>query len=264
MPSRKKQLKNILTGLLIVLFLVAFNNYWSGQWLKSSVLSVFRKPMGAGYSFLNQGKVRITSWFGTGRLLKENEGLKSENRALVSVRLQISEMENENDFLRKELGVVKRKNLEVVLARVFNQQMNGQSGTALIDAGDKQAIKAGMPVIFAGEVIYGVVKEVYADTSLVYLITDSRISLNVKVAESGVMGRSQGTLNNGLSLELVANQEEVKPGQLVITSGLDGLPSALVVGKIKTSRTNQGGLFQKIEIEPEFKSLSGAHVFVIK
>ncbi len=243
--------------------MIVFNNYWSSQWLKGSVLSFFRKPMTVGYSFLNQTKQRIISWFSTGSLLKENEALKSENRALVSARLKISELEKENNFLRKELGVAKRKNLEVVMGRIFNRQIDGQMRTALIDVGNNEGIQSGWPVVFDGEVILGVVQEVYADSSLIYLITDPRLNLSVKIAESEVMGKSRGALN-GLSLELVANQEEVKPGQSVITSGLDGLPAALVVGKIQTAQTDRGGLFQKIEIEPAFKVLTNNQVFVLK
>lgn len=264
MAVKKAYFNEILIGLAMVLFLVFFNNYWSGQWLKGSVLSLFRKPLGASYSFLNQTKQRVISWFQTGKLLKENDFLKSENRQLVSANLKINELQKENDFLRKELGVAKRKNLEVVMARVFNQQTDGQTHTALIDAGAHEGIKVGQPVIFDGEVLLGIIKEVYTNSSLVYLITDPRINLNVKIAGSEVMGKSKGTLSNGLVLELVANQEKIDPGQLVMTSGLDGLPSSLVVGKIKTAQADRGGLFQKIEIEPEFKNLPFNNVFVLK
>ena len=264
MLNASKFFKRILIGLGAVLFLVAFNNYWSGQWLRGSVFSFFRKPMGSSYTFLNQTKQKVISWFSTGSLLKENENLKSENRALVAARLKVSELEKENDFLRKELGVVKRKNLEVVLARVFNQRLDDQTHTVLIDVGKNENIKIGMPVIFDGEVIYGVVKEVYDNSAMVYLITDPRLNLSVKIPESTIIGRSKGTLNSGLSLELVANQEEVRPGQLVVTSGLDGLPAALVVGKVKTAQASRGGVFQKVEIEPAFKTIQFNQVFVLK
>ena len=261
---QKNFLKKTLIAITAVVLLVFFNNYFSQQWLRGAVLSFFRKPLGVSYSFLDQTKRRVVSWFSTGSLLRENDALRSENRQLVSTRLKISELEKENDFLRKELGVAKRKNLEVVLVRIFHRQLDGQSSTSLVDAGANEGIKAGMPVIFDGEVLYGLVKEVYADSALVYLITDPRISLNVKIVDSEIMGRSKGALSDGLSLELVANQEEVKPGQLVVTSGLDGLPGALVVGRIKTNQANRGGLFQKIEIEPQFPSLMVEKAFVLK
>ncbi|OGN32712.1 MAG: rod shape-determining protein MreC [Candidatus Yanofskybacteria bacterium RIFCSPLOWO2_02_FULL_43_10b] len=264
MSSPSNFLKKILISLAVVLFLVAFNNYWSNQWLKGSVLSFFKKPMGASYYFLNQAEQRVVSWFSTGNLLKENEALKSEKHALVSARLKISELEKENNFLRKELGVAKRKNLEVILAKIFSQQIDGRTHTVLIDVGADEEVKRDMPIVFDGEVILGVIQEVYANSSLVYLITDPRLNLSVKIPESEVMGRIKGSLTGGLSLELVANQEKVQPGQLVVTSGLDGLPDALIVGKIKTARTDRGGLFQKIEIEPEFKNLTSNKVFVLK
>lgn len=263
MSSGEKTLKNIGFGLTVILVLIGLN-YWSGQGLKGATLSIFKKPMGVGYSFLNRSQHQMASWFQTGSLLKENEALKSENRALVSTRLKISELEKENDFLRKELGVVRRKNWEVVMARVFHQQIDNQTRTALISAGANEGVKAGRPVVFDGEVLYGLVKEAYTDSALVYLITDPRVNLNVKIEGTEIFGKTLGALGGGLFLELVANQEKVEPGQLVVTSGLDDLPPALVVGKIKTAQAGRGELFQKIEVEPEFKNLFVDRVFVIK
>ena len=263
LPILKFFVKNFLIVLTAVILLVFFNNYWSGQFLKSSVLSVFKKPLVISSSFLNKTKRRVVSWFSTGELLRQNKTLKEENRQLASVNLKIYELEKENDFLRKELGVVQRKNFKVSLARVF-QQFDGQFQTSLIDIGDNEGIKPGMPVIFDGEVLYGVVKEVYPTSAMVYLITDPRVALSVKIKDSEIMGRSRGELKDGLSLELVANQEDVQAGETVMTSGLDGLPSALLVGKIMTVKEDRGGIFKEIKIEPEFKSLLVDRVFVLK
>ena len=260
---KKSFLKSFLIALTEVVLLVFFN-HWSGQGLKSSVLSVFKKPLTVSHSFLGQTKQRVVSWFSTGELLRENESLKEENRRLVAANLKIYELEQENDFLRKELGVVERKNYTVAMARVFHQQFDGQFQTALIDIGNNEGVKSNMPVVFDGEIIYGVVKEVYPASALVYLITDPRLTISVKIKETEVMGKSRGALAEGLFLELVANQEEAQAGNLVITSGLDGLPSALIVGKIKTVKTDRGGIFKEIKINPEFQSLTVDRVFVLK
>ena len=232
--------------------------------MKSSILSIFKKPLGISYSFLNQTKQQIVSWFNTGELRRENLTLQAENRQLVSSNLKVAGLEKENEFLRKELGVAKRKNFQVAMGRVFHQQFNGQSQTTLIDVGDNEGIKPGMPVIFDGEVLYGVVKEVYPAGALVYLITDPRLLLSVKINNTEVMGQSRGALTDGISLDLVANQEEVEAGDLVLTSGLDGLPEDLVVGMIRTAQSGQGGLFQNITIEPQFEKFFVDRVFVLK
>lgn len=260
---KKSFLKNFFIALTVVVLLV-FLNQWSGQWLKGAVLSVFQKPLGASQSFLGRSKQRVVSWFSTGELLRENDKLKSENRRLVSANLKIYELEKENNFLRKELGVTQRKNYTVAMARVFHQLFDGQFQTVLIDIGENEGVKPEMPVIFDGEVLYGIVKEVYSAAALVYLITDPRVTLNVKIKDSEIMGRSRGALNEGLSFELVANQEEVQAGNIVITSGLDGLPSSLIAGKIKTVSAERGGIFKEIKIEPEFQSLTADRVFVLK
>jgi len=256
-----KKISFITTAVILLVF---FNNQFSDNFLKNFVLSVLAKPLGPTHSFLTHSKKTVFSWFNTSSLLKENQWLQEENRQLISANLKISELEKENQFLRKELGVVQKKNFQVSLARIFHQQFDGQFQTAMIDIGTEDGIAVGMPVIFDGEVLYGIVKEVYSHSSLVYLISDPRIVLSVKIVESEIMGRSRGILSNGVSLELITNQEEVKIGDLAITSGLDGLPSALVVGTIRKAEADRGGLFQKIEIDPQFKSLLIDRVFVLK
>lgn len=261
---RKDFIKQWFMALTAVLLLVFFNNYWSEQFLKNAVLDVFKRPLTVSRFFLDFGKKRLTFVFNIGNILRENQTLQAEKRQLVSTRLKMSELEKENEFLRKELRVAKRKNFQVVMASIFHQQFNSQFQTALIDVGANDGLKAGMPAVFDGEILYGLIKEVYADSSLIYLITDPRIFLNVKISESEIAGRSRGSLADGLVLELISNQEEVDPGDLVITSGLDGLPAALAVGRIKTVRVDRGGLFKTIEVEPSFKDLLIDRVFVIK
>ena len=264
-------IKSFLIALTVVILLILFNNYWSRQFLKNSVFIVFKRPLGSTHYFLNQTKQRVFSWFRTGEILQENEKLKSENRQLVSANLKIYELEKENNFLRKELGVVQRKNFKIAVARVFHQQFDGQFQTSLIDVGDNEGLKPGMPVIFDGEILYGIIKEVYQTSAMVYLITDPRMTLSVKIKNSAnqpdgqeIMARSRGALDNGLLLELVANQEEIQAGETVMTSGLDGLPSALLVGKIMTVKEGRGGIFKEIKVEPEFKSSLIDRVFILK
>jgi cell shape-determining protein MreC len=120
------------------------------------------------------------------------------------------------------------------------------------------------PVVFGGNILLGIVKEVYAHHALVYLTTDPRLALNVKITEANVSGRTRGALDKGLWLELVTNQDEVKEGQAVITSGLDGLPSLLLVGRISNVQMKSGELFKTVRIDPEFGNLLLDHVFILK
>lgn len=241
-----------------------FTNHFTHQWLRRVVLSAAEKPLARGYYYLGNMQWRITALFRLENIIKESQSLLEENRLLKAQNLKINELTRENDFLRKELGVAKKRGYQLEMARVFSFNADGLYRTALIDKGADQDLKVGQPVIFSGDILLGVVKEIYPSNALIYLTTDPRLALNVKVVDSVVFGRTRGALEQGLALELVTNQEEIKEGQLVVTSGLDGLPSLLVVGKVSNVQTKSGELFKTVKIDPGFSNLLLENIFILK
>ena len=63
---------------------------------------------------------------------------------------------------------------------------------------------------------------------------------------------------------MVTIDQNVQEGQIVVTSGLDGLPSSLLVGKISHVKTKSGELFKTVRIDSEFNNLFLENVFILK
>lgn len=256
--------KKILIVLLVVVVLVVVNNYLTDQWLRRVVLSGLERPLAVSFQGLGQWRSTVTAWFRVENILRENQSLWEESRRLRSENLKMGDLIRENNFLREELGVAKKRGYELAMARVFNFNLNGPFRTALIDKGAEDGLQSGQAVIFGGDILLGLVKEVYPAQSLIYLLNDPRMMLNVKIADTAVSGRTRGALEQGLFLELITNQEEILEGQLVVTSGLDGLPNSLVIGKVANVQVKSGELFKTVKINPEFGDVLLDNVFVLK
>ncbi|WP_169237478.1 rod shape-determining protein MreC [Candidatus Roseilinea sp. NK_OTU-006] len=103
-----------------------------------------------------------------------------------------------------------------------------------IDVGERDGIQVGMPVVAGGLALVGRVGEVSYATSQVQLLTDPASFINVRLIESRASGTVAGTSEGILLLQNVPQGEALKPGDLIVTSGLGGtLPQALPVGVVE-------------------------------
>ncbi|MCS7055536.1 MAG: rod shape-determining protein MreC [Thermoflexales bacterium] len=103
-----------------------------------------------------------------------------------------------------------------------------------IDVGERDGIRIGMPVVAGGGALVGRIGEVSYATSQVQLLTDPASFINVRLVESRASGTVAGTSEGVLLLQNVLQTEELKPGDLIVTSGLGGtLPQALPVGVVE-------------------------------
>ncbi|MBI2057732.1 MAG: rod shape-determining protein MreC [Candidatus Yanofskybacteria bacterium] len=257
-------LKKILLGLAVLILLVFLNNYATKQLLKGSLIEVLKPPLGRVYVVLGSFQTRLISWFRVDNIILENQILSQQNHLLFSKTLKMGELERENEFLRKELSVAQKRKWQLEIANIFQLNTSGAFRTAFVDKGGEQGIKPGMAVVFEGDILLGVVKEVFPDSSMILLVNDPRLAISVKSKEAEVSARAVGSLEQGLFLELVTNQERINTGDLFLTSGLDSLPSALIVGRVASIKSDDSDLFKTVRVEPEFHGILPESVFIIK
>ncbi len=261
---RSNFLKKIIAVLAVLGLLIFFNNYWTHNFLRANFVKVFKNPLAYSYNFSVNFKSRLVSWFEVDNIILENQVLSQENRRLYAASLKTAELRKENDLLRKELGVAQRRKWQLEIARIFQLNTTGPFRTALIDKGSNQGVQPGMAVVFEGDILLGVIKEVFPDSSLMFLLTDQRVAVSVRSKDSQISGRIKGALEEGLSLELITNREDIKIGDQILTSGLDGLPSLLIAGTVSSIKSATGDLFKTVKVEPAFNSFLPENVFVLK
>jgi len=256
--------RTIIVSLAILVLLVITTQLWWQDWGAVLGKKLWQEPQTTATGGLAWLRDRINYFSKLDRLVESQLDLSLENRQLREQLQRIIQLEKENVFLRAELGIAQRYNYNLELARILQISLAGPFRTATINKGQQAGVRAGQPVIFQGNILVGIVKEVYPDSALVYLVNDPRLTLSAKLADSIVAGRTHGALNQGVALELVTNQEVVTTGSQVVTNGLDGLPVGLIIGEVSSATLAGGELFQAINIDPYYLRYLLEQVFVLK
>ncbi len=118
----------------------------------------------------------------------------------------------------------------------------------LLNRGARDGIALGM-VVVTDQGLVGAITEVTANASKVLLITDVSAAVNVRVQESRAEGVVTGQQSGELRLNFISVDVDLKPGDLVLTSGLgDRFPIGIVVGKVASVRKRTQDVFQEADI----------------
>ncbi|MBU2545470.1 rod shape-determining protein MreC [Patescibacteria group bacterium] len=238
------------------------------------LLNVFQKEMrGFFYSF--SAPIQKVFWragdsmsnfflgiFLSGNLKERADQLEASNQKLLSQIVSLREYEQENQSLRKALGVELQKEFKLSLAQIISKDVSQDS--ILIDKGEKDNILKDMPVITEEKVLVGRVIDVYDKFSKVMLISNKNSSFDAKEPGSLISGVIKGMENGGLFFDLIPSEAEVNEGDIICTSSISGIyPEGLLVGKIKSIRKSDIESFQQAEIEPSFNLSSVENLFII-
>ena len=198
----------------------------------------------------------------TNELNKENEELRLKAQSLLAENASLKEIEKENEFLREALGLDLEKEFDLTMADVISK--DPFQDIILINKGLKDGVKTGSPVILQEKIIIGKIGEVFDKFSKVVLISDKKNSFDIKISDSETYGIIRGQGNFGLLLDLVPKDNEIKEGDLIITTPLGGIyPKNLLVGTIKNIKKTDTSSFQQAEIEASFELKELKTVFII-
>ncbi|OGD66176.1 rod shape-determining protein MreC [Candidatus Berkelbacteria bacterium RIFCSPHIGHO2_12_FULL_36_9] len=141
----------------------------------------------------------------------------------------------------------------------------GFSQKIVIDKGADANVQLNQAVVISPGLLVGKISRVYNSSSEVTLITDPSSLVNAQVVDSGAKGLVRGEHGLSLLFDLITQNELIKDGDLVITSGLSGnFPKGLLIGEISALRSNGTDLFQKAYILPAVDFRNLRFLFVIQ
>jgi rod shape-determining protein MreC len=193
---------------------------------------------------------------------RENEQLHA---AVLDLQLQIQAMRQaqaENSRLHQLMGFSPDIAMQSVGARVVGRTPNYLSNTIFIDRGKDAGITNNDPVISAAGVVGRVVLVSYRNAQ-VQLITNADASTGVMVEPTRSPGVLKGSGEPWLNLDYISNSEQIHIGDVVISSGLDGIyPKGLPVGKIIDSQKGNS-VFKNITVQPAADLLHLEEVLVL-
>ena len=97
----------------------------------------------------------------------------------------------------------------------------------------------------------GKIHRIFNDGASIILLTDVNSSVAVRLQSTRVGGILEGKGDGTCSLKYVSKRVEVKVGEKVVTSGLDGIfPEGLLVGNVSGVRKEGDEMFQLISVLP--------------
>ena len=107
-------------------------------------------------------------------------------------------------------------------ADVIGSDATGLARTLILNQGSHSGLEAGMGVIAIG----GVVGKLIASSPTagrVLLISDHNCAIDAFDQRSRARGIVSGMADGGVIMKYVERTDDIKPGDTVITSGLDGI-----------------------------------------
>jgi rod shape-determining protein MreC len=180
---------------------------------------------------------------------------------------QVEQLGLENARLRKLLELRERTNTASRAAQVMYDTADPYSRRVMVDKGLAQGIKLGSPVIDEGGVL-GQVTRVYPLSSEVTLVIDRDHTIPVLNTRTGVRSVVYGepSLHGGaLELRFIAGNADVQAGDILSTSGVDGVyPAGIPVARVDKVERRADSAFAKIHCIPLANVQGPKHVLLLE
>lgn len=260
--AREIGLVLLLIGLGLIILFSSLSKNETGFF--SETFNKIVEPLYSSTFFINNKiKGLFHSYLFLVGLNKENQLLKEENSRLRMENATLLEKANENERLRKFVGLKTILDHPSLLAQVIGMDASGVYRTVIINRGLDDGISPNMPVVVAEGVI-GKTLVVSEGMSQVGLITDPSVSIDSRIDRTRDRGVLVGYSSNACVLKYLNRKASVIKGDRVITSGLDGIfPKGLLVGIVESIQLGPQGLFLEAIVQPSVNFYEMEEVLVV-
>ena len=166
------------------------------------------------------------------RLTAENDSLRERVVSLTYENERLLQFRDERNRLRELLGFRKDSFFEFMPCEVIARSSSRFHHSVTVDRGADSGIRPGMPVVgYRG--LAGRVTQVFPTSSRVLLLNNKSVSVSCLDRRSRVVGILAWERGNLFSLDYVGREEDVLPGDTLITSGLGRIfPKGFPVGTV--------------------------------
>lgn len=178
---------------------------------------------------------------------------------------QVEQLALENKQLRELLALSKRLETKGQAAEVLYDAADPYTRKLIISKGMADGIKASSPVMDEHGIL-GQVTHVLPLVSEVTLVTDREHSIPVLNTRTGARGVAYGESGGAPLLELrfMATNADIEVGDMLSTSGVDGIyPPGVLVGKVTKVERRAETAFARILCEPVGRVQGARHVMVL-
>ena len=185
------------------------------------------------------------------QLRTENTQLTNELRAARVKLLRFDALTEENRRLRAIRNASQGIGERTLIAEIVRIDVDAYRHRARINKGSDDGVFKGQPVLDAFGIV-GQVTQVDRVGAEIIMISDNEHAIPVQVNRNGIRTIAVGTGDiHRLSLPFLTSESDVKPNDLLVSSGLDGIfPAGYPVATITKVERNPAETFSVVEAKP--------------
>ena len=224
--------------------------------LEAAVFGVFSEVQRVANNVTSGVRTSWQNYFALQQVRAENEQLKQQ---LADLRVRIQQeraLAEQSQSLQKLLELKTSAVLSTTGGNVIAGGASPEFRTITIDKGTRDGLRADMAVIAPAGVV-GRIIQPSGRASKVQLLIDRNAAAGALIERTRAQGVVIGTGADELRMDYVPGSADVKAGDMVVTSGIDGIyPKGFVIGQIQSIRRGAGE-YSAILIKPavDFTSL---------
>ncbi len=235
--SRRASSLALLVGLLFVFFVLMSYQVNRAETL-STVEGSIQTVVSPAHRFVSSIWLTVsstwTNYVGLMGRASEADALRERIGILERRANTLEEAARENARLRQLLGLRDRLDTPSIAAQTIGRDIAHAYESFTINVGSRDGVTLDAAVVAPNAIVVGRVVQVSPYTSTVQLITDPQSAVGAKVARSGAHGVVHGAGGAALELGYVTSLADVREGDLVVTSGDDGIyPPGLEIGRVR-------------------------------
>ena len=234
--------------------------------LQAVTFEVFSRIQHGTSSVVNGTRGLWTNYVDLRGVRVENESLKSRVAALEVQLQQEHALAARSSQLQQLLDLRERAVFPTLAAEVIAGNPDPVMRTVTIDKGSADGVLADMAVVAPAGIVGRVIGPVGRRAARVQLIIDRNAAAGALTERTRAGGMVVGVeADPPLHMELVTSLSDVKAGDTVVASGVDGIyPKGYLIGRVE-SAARGGGLYQTITVRPavDFSGLEAVLVVLV-
>ena len=259
--------KLILCSALALFLMVADNRFAVTRQLRAVVATVLYYPQQALLMPVQAVAGAGEYLLGLKRAIANEEAARRELAQQAERAHRVEQLLAENAHLRALLELRPSLNVRAQAAQVLYEASDPYSRKVVIDRGATSGIVVASPVINETGVL-GQVTRVYPLSSEVTLLTDKDAAIPLLNSRTQVRSAAFGSaavVGGGMEMRFMAGNADVQVGDLLTTSGVDGVyPPGLPVAKVISVDRKVDSGFARIVLKPTAQPDGVRHVMVIE
>jgi rod shape-determining protein MreC len=259
--------KLVLCSALALFLMVADNRFTITKQLRSALATVLYYPQQALLAPVQLVGGAGDYLMGLKHALASEAQARRELASQAERTLRAGLLQAENARLRALLGLQPRLVVRSQAAQVLYEAPDPYSRKVVIDRGTTSGVDLGSPVINEDGVL-GQVTRVFPLSSEVTLLIDKEAAipvLNTRTHARSVAFGSATVPGGGMEMRYMASNADVQVGDVLTTSGVDGVfPGGLPVATVTAIDPQADTGFARIVLAPAAKADGVRHVMVLE